>query len=166
MRTKISFIVIISTLILSSCLKPEEYPLEPIVTYERFNVMNDSATLVVSFTDGDGNIGLRQSDTTGDFSPNKYFHHNFFVEYYEKDDALGWVRGKTLTGDDIEFLYRIPYLTPNGNNKALKGEIEVTIEPTYYNPFSTQSDTIMYKIYLADRNLNISNVVESTIITR
>jgi len=166
MRTKISLIVIISTLILSSCLKPEEYPLEPIITYERFNVMNDSATLVVSFTDGDGNIGLMQSDTSGDFSPNNFFHHNFFIEYYEKDDALGWVRGKTLAGDDIDFLYRIPYLTPNGNNKALKGEIEVTIEPTYYNPFSSQSDTIKYKIYLTDRNLNVSNVVESEIITR
>jgi hypothetical protein len=128
--------------------------------------MNDSANLVISFTDGDGDIGLRQSDTTGDFSSTNYFHHNFFVEYYEKDDALGWVRGKTLAGDDINFLYRVPYLTPNGNNKALKGEIAVTIEPTYYNPFSTQSDTIMFKISLVDRNLNVSNVVESGVITR
>jgi hypothetical protein len=128
--------------------------------------MNDSASLVISFTDGDGDIGLRQSDTTGNFSSTNYFHHNLFVEYYEKDDALGWVRGKTLAGDDINFLYRVPYLTPNGNNKALKGEIAVTIEPTYYNPFSTQSDTIMFKISLADRNLNVSNVVESGVITR
>ena len=71
-----------------------------------------------------------------------------------------------MAGDDINFLYRIPYLTPNGNNKALKGEIEVTIEPTYYNPFSSQSDTIMFKISRADRNLNVSNVVESEVITR
>lgn len=166
MMTKVSFIVIISALVLSSCLKPEVYPLEPIVSFERFNVMSDSASLVVSFTDGDGDIGLRQSDTTGDFSATSYFHHNLFVEYYEKDDALGWIRGKTMAGDDINFLYRIPYLTPNGNNKALKGEIEVIIEPTYYNPFSSQSDTIMFKISLADRNLNVSNVVESEVITR
>lgn len=153
-------------MVLSSCLKPEEYPLEPIITYERFTASNDSATLVVSFTDGDGDIGLNEGDTTGDFAPNKVFHYNLFVEYYEKDDALGWVKGQTLTGEDIEFLYRIPNLTPNGKNKALKGEIEVTIEPTYYNPFSTQSDTIMYKISLADRSLKTSNVVESEIITR
>lgn len=166
MRTKISFIVIISALVLSSCLKPEEFPLEPIITYERFNVMTDSASLVISFTDGDGDIGLSRNDTTGDFSPSNYFHHNLFIEYYEKDDALGWVRGKTLAGDDISFIYRVPYLTPNGNNKALKGEIEVTLEPTYYNPFSSESDTIMYKITLADRSLKVSNVVESGIITR
>ena len=166
MNTKISFIVIILALVLSSCLKAEEYPLEPIIKYESFNVMNDSATLVISFTDGDGDIGLNPSDTTGDYSPSNYFHHNLFVEYYEKDDALGWVRGKTLDGDDIDFLYRVPYLTPNGNNKALKGEIQVTIEPTYYNPFSTQSDTIMYRITLADRSLKVSNTVESGIITR
>jgi len=80
--------------------------------------------------------------------------------------VLGWVRGKTLDGNDINFLYRVPYLTPKGNNKALKGEIEVTIEPTYYNPFSSQSDTIMFKISLADRSLKVSNVVESRVLTR
>jgi len=144
----------------------EVYPLEPVITFERFNVMNDSASLVISFTDGDGDIGLRQSDTSGNFSSTNYFHHNFFVEYYEKDDVLGWVRGKTLDGNDINFLYLTPYLTPKGNNTALKGEIEVTIEPTYYNPFSSQSDTIMFKISLADRSLKVSNVVESRVLTR
>jgi len=166
MTAKISFIVIISALVLSSCLKPEEYPLEPIIKYESFSITNDSASLVISFTDGDGDIGLKTSDTTGSFSPSNYFHHNLFVEYYEKDDALGWVKGKTLAGEDIDFLYRIPYLTPNGNNKALKGEIKVTLEPTYYNPFSTESDTIMYKITLADRSLKMSNTIESPVITR
>lgn len=166
MTAKISFIVIISALVLSSCLKPEEYPLEPIIKYESFSITNDSASLVISFTDGDGDIGLKASDTTGSFSPSNYFHHNLFVEYYEKDDALGWIKGKTLAGEDIDFLYRIPYLTPNGNNKALKGEIKVTLEPTYYNPFSTESDTIMYKITLADRSLKMSNTIESPVITR
>lgn len=166
MKTKISFIVIISALVLGSCLKAEEYPLEPVIKYESFSVMNDSASLVISFTDGDGDIGLNESDTTGDFSPSNFFHYNLFVEYYEKDDMLGWVKGKTLAGDDIVFLYRIPYLTPNGKNKALKGEIEVTIEPTYYNPFSSESDTIKYVISLADRSLKVSNEVESAIITR
>lgn len=166
MNAKISFIVLIIAMVFYSCLKPKEYPFEPIITFESFTAMNDSGTLVISFTDGDGDIGLRESDTTGDFGPNNYFHHNLFVEYYEKDDALGWVRGKTLAGENIDFLYRVPYLTPNGNNKALKGEIEVTLEPSYYNPFSSQSDTIKFKIHLADRDKNLSNVIESEIITR
>ncbi|MEN8929492.1 MAG: hypothetical protein ABF258_05840 [Flavobacteriales bacterium] len=165
-RTKISLIAVIFVLVLSSCLKPEEYPLEPIIEFERFVATGDIGDLVISFTDGDGDIGLQESDTTGDFRSDNFFHHNLFVEYYEKDDALGWVKGKTLAGDDIEFLYRIPYLTPSGKNKALKGEINVKIEPIYYNPFSTESDTIKYRITLADRSLNVSNVVESSTIIR
>ena len=166
MTTKISFIVICFALVLSSCLKPQEFPLEPIIEFDSFSVMRDSAVLTISFTDGDGDIGYRELDTTGNFAPDKLYHHNLFLEYYEKDDALGWVRGKDLSGNDISFLYRVPYLTPNGNNTALKGKIEVTLEPSYFNPLSSQSDTVMYKITLVDRSLTESNKVESTVITR
>jgi hypothetical protein len=128
--------------------------------------MQDSGKIIVSFTDGDGDIGLNEGDTTGDFAPRSIFHHNLFIEYYEKDDVLGWVRGKDIVGNDISFLYRIPFLTPNGNNKALKGSIEVSIEPYYFNPLSSQSDTIKYLIKLVDRDLNESNIVESPPIFR
>lgn len=151
---------------LQSCLKPETFPVEPAIKFESFTAMQDSGLLIISFTDGDGDIGLSEADTTGDFAPNSVYHHNLFIEYYEKDDLAGWVRGTDLSGDDIEFLYRIPYLTPNGNNKALKGNIEVTIEPSYFNPLSSESDTIKYRIKLVDRNLNESNVIESPVITR
>lgn len=166
MATKISFIVISFGLVLSSCLKPQEFPLEPIIEFDSFSVMQDSAVLTISFTDGDGDIGLRESDTTGDFAPDKLYHHNLFIDYYEKDDVLGWQRGKDLAGNDITFLYRVPYLTPNGNNTALKGRIEVTLEPSYFNPLSDQSDTVKYRITLVDRNLTESNEVESSVITR
>ncbi len=166
MNTKITLILIFALIGLASCLKPETFPTEPAIKFESFSITQDSGTLVISFTDGDGDIGLLESDTTGSFAPNQKFHHNLFIEYYEKDDAMGWVRGKDLSGNDIIFLYRIPYLTPNGNNKALKGKIEVVIEPTFYNPISSQSDTIKYRIKLADRKLNESNEIESPVITR
>ena len=140
MTTKISFIVICFALVLSSCLKPQEFPLEPIIEFDSFSVMRDSAVLTISFTDGDGDIGYKESDTTGNFAPDKLYHHNLFLEYYD------------LSGNDISFLYRVPYLTPNGNNTALKGKIEVTLEPSYFNPLSSQSDTVMYKITLVDRS--------------
>ena len=63
-------------------------------------------------------------------------------------------------------MYRIPVLTPTGKNKALKGNISVTIEPSYYNPISPDSDTIKYIITLVDRDFNESNTVESPEITR
>lgn len=166
MNTKITLILLIALIGLASCLKPETFPEEPAINFESFSILKDSGELVISFTDGNGDIGLNEDDTTGNFAPNKLYHHNLFIEYYEKDNVLGWVRGKDLSGEDISFLYRIPYLTPNGNNKALKGNIEIVIEPTYYNPLSSQSDTVKYRIKLVDRALNESNEIETPAIIR
>ena len=159
-------ILIITIALLSSCLKPETFPEEPFIKFSSFTAMQDSGEIAITFTDGDGDIGLSESDTTGSFAPDNVYHHNLFIEYYEKDDIAGWVRGKDLSGNDIEFVYRVPYLTPNGNNKALKGTIKVVIEPSYFNPLSAQSDTIKYRIKLVDRSLKESNIVESIVITR
>jgi len=166
MFTKIIGIIIILAFGLTSCLKPEEFPKEPVIEFVSFTKMSDSADIIISFVDGDGDIGLQESDTIGDFHSSQKYHHNLFVEYYEKHNANGWQIGKNLLGDDIVFKYRIPYLTPNGRNKALKGEIKVTIEPSYFNPLSSDSDTVKFKIYLVDRSFTESNVVESNVVTR
>ncbi len=162
---KYIFILFLGALTIG-CLKPEEYPNEPIIAFESFTQLSDSGILLVSFTDGDGNVGLAEGDTMNEFSPGNKYHHNYFVEYWEKVDGVGWQRGKDINGDDISFLYRIPVLTPTGKNKALKGNISVTIEPSYYNPISPDSDTIKYIITLVDRDFNESNTVESPEITR
>lgn len=154
------FIIFISSLFIS-CLKPEKFPIEPIIEFKSFTPLSDSGILAISFTDGDGNIGLAEKDTTGAYSSTQKYHHNLFVEYWEKVDGIGWQIGKNFAGDDIIFLYRIPVLTPNGKNKGLKGVITTTIEPSYYNPLSPDSDTIKYRITLVDRDLNESNVIET-----
>lgn len=153
----------VSALAMTSCLKPETFPAEPAIEFKSFIITGDSALLTISFTDGDGNIGLRDEDTTAPFDIASGFYNNLFTEYWEKDDQLGWVQGTNSIGDPIEVNFRIPYLTPEGQNKALKGDIQVTFEPDigFFNPFSSESDTIMYKIRLADRDLNVSNEVTS-----
>lgn len=161
MKAKFFLVIIFSFSFFMSCLKPETFPIEPSITFDSFTALNDSGVLIISFTDGDGNIGLAENDTTGVFSSTQKYHHNLFVEYWEKIDGLGWQKGKNFAGDDIVFLYRIPVLTPNGKNKALKGKITTTIEPSYFNPLSPDSDTIKYRITLVDRDLNESNVIES-----
>lgn len=165
--TNLRLIIILLIITLSySCLKTEEYPIEPEIAFNSFTVYGDSAKLTIDFTDGDGDIGLSESDTISPYNPGQKYHHNLFLEYYEKDDALGWVAGKDLAGNNIVFKYRVPNLTPTGKNKALKGKIEVTIEPTYFNPFSTNADTLKYKITLVDRALHESAVVETDVIYR
>lgn len=166
MKAKFFLMLIVAGSLFTSCLKPEKFPIIPFIEFDSFSALSDSGILVISFTDGDGNIGLAEGDTTGSYSTNLKYHHNLFVEYFEKVDGLGWQPGKNFAGDDIVFLYRIPVLTPKGKNKALKGTISTTIEPSYYNPLSSDSDTIKYRITLVDRDLNESNVIESSEIYR
>ncbi len=166
MKLILTYSIIFVLAAFTSCLKPEQFPVEPAIEFSSFTQFGDSAELVVSFTDGDGNIGLSKSDTTGGFSSTQRYHHNLFVEYFEKVDGAGWQPGKDLNGDDIIFKYRIPVLTPQGKNKALKGKIRVTIEPSFYNPISPDSDTLKYRITLVDRDFNESNAVESIEVTR
>ncbi|MBT4775801.1 MAG: hypothetical protein HOH13_03735 [Crocinitomicaceae bacterium] len=163
---KIAVICFVLAVVLVSCLKPQQFPPEPEISFKEFLIMSDSAKLTITFQDGDGDVGLNDADTLPPYDTSSIYHFNLFAQYWEKDDALGWVQGTDFLGNPIEFQYRTPIITPTGQNKALKGEIEMTLEPFYYNLGSSQSDTIMYKIMLVDRALNESNWAESTPIIR
>lgn len=142
--------------LLQACKKPDSYPDEPELSFEKFEKgKDDKAFLTVSFTDGDGNVGLKEGDTTGKFSPDNRYHYNLFLEYFEKQNGE-WVKREL----DPPFYYRIPPLEPKGQSKALEGDIRVELSPTYYDPNSPY-DTIKYKVRLADRDLNESNPVET-----
>jgi len=151
---------------LASCLRPQTFPPEPEIGFKSFEILTDSAKLTITFQDGDGDIGLNVSDTLPPYDTSSIYHFNLFAQYWEKDDVLGWVQGTDIMGEPIEFRYRTPIITPAGQNKALKGEIEMTLEPFYFNIGSSQSDTIKYKIMLVDRALNESNWVESEVVIR
>ena len=148
--------------IMSSCLKPKEFPIEPSIEYKDFTVINDSAKLTITFTDGDGDIGLEEDEIYPPYDTSSRYHFNFFVEYWEKDINGIWSKGQNLKGEDLIFSYRLPVITPEGKHKALKGEIEVGLAPYYYN-LTSPMDTIefMYKVQLVDRELNESNWLES-----
>lgn len=162
MRTKLNFILSFTTivLLLSSCFKNEVYPLEPIIADPVFVFSGDSAKLTFSFTDGDGDIGLAPEDTLSPFNPESFYHYNLYLDYYEKDDVLGWQRGRDLEGDSLVFSYRLKPILVKGKARGIKGTMDITIV-NFSNPFSTQGDTIRYEIRLIDRALNVSNTIQT-----
>jgi len=172
LTTKIAVVIGITQLFLfSSCLKVETYPVEPSINFQSFEVKGDSAIVTISFTDGDGDIGLSDGDTLPPYDPSSFFYFNAYLEYYEMMDGI-WVKGTAdpngnnfPTADTIVFKNRLPNITPIGQNKALKGEIKLILEPNYYNPISHHNDSIKYKIFIIDRALHISNTVETEVIT-
>ena len=153
-----------------ACKKKDVYPIEPEIKFENFlTIYNngqsfpDRGVLIFSFTDGDGDIGLYQSDTLPPFD------FNLFISYFEiqNGDTVEVFLFQTdpATGDidTLNFNGRIPILTPVGSNKSISGEVEDTVfihDPT--SPY----DTIMFKAYIVDRALHQSNVISTPLIVR
>lgn len=156
---------LVIAVVFSGCIKPEEFPLEPNITYDKFSSSGDSGKISFKFTDGDGDIGLGDDEINPPYDTSSKFYNNVFIRYYEKVNGV-WKQGIGAEGEPVEFTYRTKKIQPMGKNKALKGTIIVNIVPFYYNPFSTDSDTIKFDIQMADRSLNLSNIVESPEIVR
>lgn len=157
-RKGVTAIAVTSAVLLTSCLEADTYPETPALEYKSMRVMTDSLEIITSFTDGDGDIGLNENETDPPYDTSSRFHFNYFIEYWEWNHDLGqWEQGINALGDTIVFNYRLPVITPEGKNKALKGEIDVTVEPPYYDPTSPYGDTIKYRIQLADRSLKTSD---------
>lgn len=141
-----------------ACQSEVEYPPEPNISFLDFTSFDgDSAHFTFSFTDGDGDLGLSETDTSGDF------RFNVFFTYSELSNNE-WTVFDLGEGTN----YRIPQLHAGPDEKALSGETTITLNP-YYNPgliFPALSDTFKWSVYITDRNLNKSNTIESGIVIK
>jgi hypothetical protein len=158
-RSKIILIcLLLGASVLYSCIKKDEFPVIPAIQWEGYSVMRNTAGydslgfLKISYTDGDGNIGLYDSDTV---APYKY---NFFVKMLQMKN--GSLQEIIFPDTNLNFNARIPILTPTGKNKNIKGEIEMMIQIYFASPILT-SDTIAFDLYIMDRDLNKSNVIRT-----
>jgi len=155
------FLIILIAIVFFSCKKPQTYPVVPALEYKSFELKDTvdlldnkvkKGILTVSFTDGDGDIGLDPSDTLSPFDTSSIYFYNFFIDVYKKqNDSL------VLQDLLVPLRYRIQNITPLGQNKTLKGTISVSINYNYYEI----NDTFKYNIYIYDRALHKSNIVET-----
>jgi hypothetical protein len=133
------------------CLPDPNYPDEPTLSFERLDARSDgTATLVLRFTDGDGNVGLTQADTLPPFCATCEHHFNLVGEYQEWVGAE-WVVPTLL----IPYAYRVPVAVPTGSSPALDGTIEVELTSWYL--LGTEADSVRFSWTLWDRDLNPSN---------
>jgi hypothetical protein len=144
-----------ATILFDACLKVEDLPPEPHIDFKSFGVFpNDSASLTIEFSDGDGDVGLTDADTQAPYDANLY------IEYYEFDNGV-WTN--VDLGSAPYIAYRVPDLTPTGQNQTLEGEIAIAMEPFSFTHNAT-ADTIKYSVTLLDRALHVSNSVETGMI--
>ncbi len=136
----------------TGCLKTEEFPKEPHITMKSYEQGTGSSVLTISFTDGDGDMGLAQGDTLAPYNPGSRWYHNFFVDYYKLHNGQ-WVEQQFT----LPLYYRIPVITPTGQNKALQGDIAVKISQQVLP--QAPGDTVRFGVQIADRALHESNRV-------
>lgn len=151
------------------CKKIEVYPDEPKLTFKSVIVKDSSdildnpikhVKLVFEVIDGNGDIGLSETDTTGPFHRDSQYYYNLFIKEYEK------IGEDFIEVENINFprYFRIPDLTPPGQNKTLKAEISVEMEYHFSDANPLKFSEFKYFYYLVDRALNKSNEDTSTLV--
>ncbi|MCX6226692.1 MAG: hypothetical protein NTV01_18410 [Bacteroidia bacterium] len=155
--------------ILIGCRKIVDYPDIPVISFTSV-ITKDSAdvldnpvkrvTATFHLTDGNGDMGLKNTDTIGPFNKDSAYYFNLFMQEYKKENdsftevpAPGGLKK-----------YRIPDLTPSGQNKTLIADISVTIEYPYSIDNPLPFNEFRYEFYVVDRSLNISNKATSSVI--
>ncbi len=145
----------------TSCKKPETYPIIPHIDFVSFTKIanneniDDKGILKISFTDGDGDIGLSADDTFPPYNPGSIFYYDLFIKYYRKHNGVFLADSLPMTNNS-----RIPVVTPDGQNKSIKGDIEVQL--FINNPVPpTAYDTICFDVCIADRALHLSDTIRT-----
>lgn len=126
--------------------------------------------LTITYRDGNGDLGLNQSDTLAPFNPIidsvgkslNPFYQNLHINYFEKyNGQFQVVTNPFNPADTLTYAYRFESLTPEGRHLSIRGDIEVKISP---NAYPTAQDSTMYEVYIYDRALHKSNLVQSPVV--
>ncbi len=134
-----------------ACVKKKSYSEVPEIEYKDFYPFTgDSGVLVTKFTDGNGDIGVGQEDTTKTFWYTYYYFDTIsdkYVAYYD------WNNNDTLR---IGYIVKAP--TDSYKGKPISGEISIKLQQYRH---TSQVKKIKYVFYLLDAAGNKSNVVTS-----
>lgn len=140
---------------LGGCKKSNEYPIEPVITFKALSIVKDNqgfddkVVLEITFTDGDGDIGLDASDTLSPYTGQ--YVNNVFVLFYCDSTGNGFIPWPQF--DDKG---RIPVVTPEGNTKAIRGEIK---KGEIFLPNGRTNLPVRFEVFIYDRALHQSNKI-------
>ena len=160
--------IFIALFAMTACKDEEDLPDEPVINSIDFR--QDSKELVINFTDGDGNFGLPSEMVDPPFQAwedssngiiNRY-HNNLWLEVYVREQGVYQL---LEVDNDYGFDFRIPELTPKGQNKQLRVtatyDLAFDLEAIAMTNTLNYGDTLRFDVVLVDRDLNESNMAES-----
>jgi hypothetical protein len=122
-----------------------EYHIDTVYIFGHEPIINHGALLAFYFQDGEGDLGLDESDLKNPPFNTEPYSNNLFIDVYEKQNG-------NFVKNDSSFNAKFPRLsfTPG---ESINGEIYHTIS----NCFNLY-DTLQLQFYIVDRKLNKSNV--------
>ena len=153
---KIFSALVATIFLMMSCSKAPEYPVEPQIEFKsisklRTSFRSDSVRVVISFTDGDGDIGTPEmpSDTST------------LTDAFVIDSKNGVVAN----------FFRLHYVPKRGATKGINGEIAFNIYTSCCSEIPSKRipcvssdeyplDTLNYQIIIKDRAGNKSNSLQ------
>ena len=158
MKTKILILFLLVSF--AACKEPKKYPSEPEIAFKELvkNTsalgLDESADLTISFVDGDGDIGLGESDTMPPFNPESDYYYNFYIRFFIKTNGNFEEYGLAIPARQ-----RIPYINHEGKNRSLSGDIIMHLD---FLGFGFKNDTLRFDAYIYDRALHKSNTISTS----
>ncbi|MCB9226981.1 MAG: hypothetical protein R2836_10075 [Chitinophagales bacterium] len=143
-----------------ACVAEPKYPNEPHIEYvsvsttEEYVQTSVFASLTISFTDGNGDLGGSEAENPSCNSNCEYLSDSSC--YNDKYYSAFIIDSR----DSCFQSFQLPDLTPTGNVKAISGEVDLSFflnKKTSPNP----ADTVFYYVIIRDRSGNYSNIVRT-----
>lgn len=111
------------------------------------------------YSDLDGDFGLSDRDTAGEFAFGQSYFYNLLCFIEEKQNG-NWSRVEDpfTVGKELYFHERIPPVVEDKENEAVSGSIELKIPA---RPLSLELDTVRFKLQIIDRGLQKSSLLNT-----
>lgn len=162
MKNRVIIPVLAALLLIAACEGPERLPAEPMIEFRSINQYDTTdfylgfpgkaVRISFYFEDGDGDLGLDPPQTAG-VDPSS----NLFLKLFRKTN--GTFQQVLPTDPLYPSEFRIPFIEAEGQNKILKGTIDVTLVYLLYNT----PDTLYYDFWIKDRSGHESNTAKTCI---
>ncbi|AFM05650.1 hypothetical protein Fleli_3321 [Bernardetia litoralis DSM 6794] len=164
--------ILVGLFFLTGCFSEPNYPDTPQIEFvslqnieSKARADTDSIVITLFFKDGDGDLGLTSTDTLAPFSERNSdgtvnrFRNNFFAEV-ERLNEDGEFEPVTFASENFNLDSRFPVLNTLDKETALEGDLRYSLIlfATSFSPVQ-KDDILRYKISIADRNLNESNII-------
>lgn len=172
-------LLLLTGLTVSSCLEPPDYSDTPSIDFESIsserisdaNGVFDRVTIIVSYRDGDGDLGVDNDEKTADspwarLKPDgtlNPFHNNYYFTPFLRNAQNEFVE---LALPDPNFNYNSTYprLVGDDRKAPLRGDLKFSYDFFQGNPFR-RGQVVRFNVSIFDRALNQSNTVTTDPIT-